>query len=75
MCPAWIITCILFVFGALSGYAGLLFKKNRLTAEDHEVTRCVSMTKKIVQFNPSPNMAMPNFQAEHFNQLPTHHHC
>ena len=32
---AWIITCILFVFGALSGYAGLLFKKNRLTKSDH----------------------------------------
>ena len=27
---AWVITCILFVFGALSGYAGILFKKNRL---------------------------------------------
>ena len=32
---AWIITCILFVFGALSGYAGILFKKNRLTKSDH----------------------------------------
>ena len=27
---AWVITCILFVFGALAGYAGILFKKNRL---------------------------------------------
>ena len=50
MCSAWIITCILFVFGALSGYAGLLFKKNRLTAEDHEVTRNVSMTQVLSSF-------------------------
>lgn len=27
---AWIIACILFVFGALVGYAGILVKKNRL---------------------------------------------
>ena len=27
---AWIISCILFVFGALCGYAGILFKKNDL---------------------------------------------
>ena len=27
---AWVITCILFVFGALAGYALILFKKNRL---------------------------------------------
>ena len=27
---AWVITCILFVFGTPSGYAGILFKKNRL---------------------------------------------
>ena len=32
---AWIITCILFVFGALAGYAGLLLRKNRLTRNDH----------------------------------------
>lgn len=32
---AWIITCILFVFGALAGYAGLLLRKNRLTRSDH----------------------------------------
>ena len=38
---AWIITCILFVFGALTGYAGILFKKNRLTRIDHELDRSV----------------------------------
>ena len=36
---AWIITCILFVFGALTGYAAILFKKNRLTKNDHQNNR------------------------------------
>jgi hypothetical protein len=27
---AWVIACILFVFGALVGYAGILIKKNKL---------------------------------------------
>ncbi len=27
---AWVITCILFVFGALLGFTGMLFKKNHL---------------------------------------------
>ena len=41
---AWIITCILFVFGALAGYAGLLLRKNRLTRSDHINGRCNSVT-------------------------------
>ena len=36
---AWVITCILFVFAALAGYAWVLFKKNRLARIDHENSR------------------------------------
>ncbi len=36
---AWVITCILFTFGALAGYAAILFKKNRLAKVDHENSR------------------------------------
>ncbi|XP_023343176.1 gamma-aminobutyric acid receptor subunit pi [Eurytemora carolleeae] len=35
----WIITCILFVFGALTGYAAILYIKNRLTKQDFENNR------------------------------------
>ena len=38
---AWIITCILFVFGALTGYAAILYIKNRLTKQDFENNRSV----------------------------------
>ncbi len=53
---AWVITCILFVFGALLGFTGMLFKKNHLAK-----VLLLSIYLKLVRTKKSAYQIIDNF--------------